>query len=570
MLNNRPLKVIATITYLLLILIAAYFKYFPTIINSEITNILILLLVFALTSLLVYGSFIIQKSTDVYFLLPQSLIFTFIARAIPNLRLSYPPLHDPYYLFVSTLNIIEYGTLEPILGWWYSGVDVQLHWPIMQLLTTTLAHITNVNVMQIFRFFQPTMGMIFFLAIYFLAKTVTKSEGVALLAGLFASINDIIIFYQAEYHPQGLSMIYFVLLVYVFIKSRQISDIRYRYLTIIFSIVFILSHYFTPLFLALIFCLYLIILLIIPLLSVHSVIKDKIYKTVKGTDSDKNLFMIVIVSSLGYHFLVYPSVVQMFLSMTSEFLISSPLVSFGQSNIPFITSVLSSFKWVLFVLALISILFIIKTKKTDEFRLAILFSCIVFAGIIGNYVIMLPTDRLIGFYIPFAVVFGSLTLHRFMSCWFRDMKKNRKIMIVILVSTIIILAGFFNSHTPAYYFQDSDENVYYWYSNILPSMDQYKAVAEWVNKYTSYVPYITKYGVEFDNRVTLFYFGTISYNDVIFRYYHFPDYSNDYVVINPKIPYEDEHGNKISNKLNLYENLNIIYTNSEVIIYSKK
>ena len=82
MLNNRPLRVIATITYLLLILIAAYFKYFPTIINSEITNILILFLVFILTSLLVYGSFIIQKSTDVYFLLPQSLIITFIVRAI--------------------------------------------------------------------------------------------------------------------------------------------------------------------------------------------------------------------------------------------------------------------------------------------------------------------------------------------------------------------------------------------------------------------------------------------------------------------------------------------------------
>lgn len=189
--SSRHLKIIALITYLQLALLAIYFKRFPTIVNATITNLFIFMLVFTLTSLIVYGAFLVKKTDDIYFLLPQSLIFTFIARAVPNLRLSYPPLHDPYYHFVCTLNVIEYGTLRPILGWWYSGVDTQLHWPDMHLITTALVEITNVDVMQFFRFQEPFMGIIFFMAVFLLTKIVTTNDSVALLAGLFASINDL-------------------------------------------------------------------------------------------------------------------------------------------------------------------------------------------------------------------------------------------------------------------------------------------------------------------------------------------------------------------------------------------
>ena len=216
---SRELKLIAIITYLLLALLAMYFKYFPNIITSAITNFFIIILIFTLISFLVYGAFLIKKNNDIYFLLPQSLIFTFIARAVPNLRLSYPPLHDPYYHFVSTLNVIEYGTLRPILGWWYSGIDTQLHWPDMHLITTALVELTNIDVMQFFRFQEPFLGIVFFMAVFLLTKTITNNNGVALLAGLFASISDVIIFYQSEYHPQGISIVYFVLLLYAFAKA---------------------------------------------------------------------------------------------------------------------------------------------------------------------------------------------------------------------------------------------------------------------------------------------------------------------------------------------------------------
>jgi len=565
--SSIRLKVIAIVTYLLLALLAIYFKQIPTIINTTISNSFIFMLVFALTLLLVYGTFLIKKTNDIYFLLPQSLIFTFIARAVPNLRLSYPPLHDPYFHFVSTLNVIEYGTLRPILGWWYSGIDTQLHWPDMHLITTALVEITNIDVMQFFRFQEPFLGIIFFMAVFLLTKTVTNNISVALLAGLFASINDIIIFYQSEYHPQGISIIYFVLLLYAFLKSRQVIDIRYRYISLIFGAVFITSHYFTPLFLALIFSSYIAVMLMARIFCFSNAIWDKYGNMFEDVRLDYAYFLIVIIASLSYHFFVYYGPLKTFIEMASGPALETHLISIGQTNVPLLTSILTSSKWGLFVLAIISILMIIKTKNTNEFRLGVITVCIVFAGFFGNYVIASPLDRIIGFYVPFAAIFASLTLYRFKDIWFRGVQKNRKVVVAVLIASIIMTAGFFNSQTPAYFFKDSCVDTYYWYSNRLPSMDEYKVVAEWVNKATHYMPYITKYGVEFDNRATLFYFGKIVYDDVIFRYYHFPDYSNDYILINTEIPYENEHGNKILNKSDIYKNINKIYTNSEVIIY---
>jgi hypothetical protein len=522
---KRRLTVIAIITNLLLIPLAAYFKYFTTIINSEVTNIFICLLVFLLISLLVYGAFIIKKSTDIYFLLPQSLIFVFIARALPNLRLSYPPLHDPYYHYVCTLNILEYGTLKPVLGWWYSGVNTQLHWPDMHLLSTPLVYIANIDVMQVFRFQEPAMGIIFFLAVFILAKTVTNNDGVAMLSALFASLSGIIIFYHSEYHPQGLAMVYLILLLYAFIKSRSrsrlINKIYFRYVALIFCTAFLLSHYFTPLFLALIFIMYLMILLIARALSSYAPINDKLFKIVEDIGYDYSFFMIVIISSLAYHFVVYTSAVKEFIRMAGTVAVShGHLVSIGQPDIPLLTPILNSTKWGLFILAVISILWIIKTKNTNEFRLACFFICIVFAGIIGNYVIASPLDRLIGFYEPFAAVFGSLTLFRFRDEWFGGI--------------------------PAYFFQDSEINDCYWYSNKLPQMDEHKIAGEWTGEY---IPQDSMIGVDFDTRIIPFFYGK-------HRYYN----------VRPVGP-QDDH--IMTRKMMNNSDLNAIYHAGELKVYNR-
>jgi hypothetical protein len=204
---------------------------------------------------------------------------------------------------------------------------------------------------------------------------------------------------------------------------------------------------------------------------------------VVDTESDYSLLMVIIISSLTYHFVVYTSAVEDFIRMAGSGAVShGDLVSIGQPDVPLLTSILNSSKWGLFILAAISILWIIKTKNTNEFRLAVFFICIVFAGVIGNYAIASPLDRLIGFYVTFAAVFGSLTLFRFRDEWFRGIQKNKKVILALLIASILITAGFFGSQTPAYFFQDSEINTYYWYSNTLPPTTEYKAAGNFINK----------------------------------------------------------------------------------------
>ncbi len=560
---KRRLTIIAIITYLLLIPLATYFKYFPTIINSEVNNIFIFLLVFLLTLLLVYGAFIIKKYNDVYLLLPQSLIFVFIARALPNLRLSYPPLHDPYYHFVCTLNVIKYGTLKPVLDWWYYGVNTQLHWPDMHLLTTALVRITDIDVMQIFRFQEPLMGIIFFLAVFVLAKTVTKNNGIAILSALFASLSGIMIFYQSEYHPQGLAVILLILLLYAFIKSRLMNDIHFRYVAFIFCIAFTLSHYFTPLFLALIFSGYILSTWIVRFLPLFSSIKNRFHEVIKNTELDYSFLLIVIVSSLVYHFIVYSEPVKNFIhSITTQLPLFAHLI--GQPGAPLLTSILRGSKWGLFILAMVSVIWILKTKNINEFRLAVFFACIVLAGVVGNYIIVLPLDRLVGFYTIFTAVFASLTLFRFKNKWFGGIQKNRKVILVTLVASLLIVCGFFNSQTPAYFFKDSGMNTYYWYSNELSSMDKYGITGSWIRNYTSND---SIYVTQFDTLVLPFYYAERPLNNIrVNRYVSMKTiiYTPGYAILNPSKP--DFYSQGTFNQKEYLKSTNIIYTNGVIVI----
>lgn len=550
--KSQKLKLIAITTYLLLSVLALYFKEFPTIINASITNFFIFIVVFTLILLLVYGAFLIKKTKDLYLLLPQSLIFAFIARAVPNLRLSYPPLHDPYFHYVCTLNVLEYGTLKPILGWWYSLLNRQLHWPDMHLITVILEKVTGINIMQFFRFQEPAMGILFFLAVFLLAKTVTENNDVALMAGLFASINDIIIFYQSEYHPQGLSFVYFIFLFYCFIKSRQVTGVCYRFISLIFIIVFALSHYFVPFFLAIVFSSYVVVTLMTRFFSYFSVIRNKYSNIFENVTSDYAYFLIVIIFSLSCHLFVFSGAFKDFLGMAGGSVAPAQLVSIGSSSVPLFTSILSSCKWGLFILAIISIILIFATKNVNEFRLGTITLVIIFGSVAGNYVVNSPLDRLIGLYAPFAAIFASLTLHRYVHGNFGGIHKNRKVIVSIFIASILMTAGFFNSQTPAYFFKDTRIDTYYWYSNRLPSMDEYKGAGEWIGTFSGKNPF---YETEFDTRIIPFYYGKQSDNSLICN----PAiHSLHYAMINPKIPY-------VHKKSSSY--LNLIYSNNELNLY---
>ena len=115
---KQKIKLLSTSILLsfLLIPILIYFSYFPTIINATITNITIIILISTFVLFSIFSFLLIDKNNnEYYFILPQILLFIFIISAIPNLRLNVMSYHDPYYYIVTTLNIIQFNTLNPIL-----------------------------------------------------------------------------------------------------------------------------------------------------------------------------------------------------------------------------------------------------------------------------------------------------------------------------------------------------------------------------------------------------------------------------------------------------------------------
>lgn len=556
---------IAILASILLVPIILYFKYFPTFVNSKVTNILIVLLIFVEILLFVYGAFVMRSQIDLLTLLPQMLIFVFIVRAIPNLRLLYPPLQDPYYHYVCTLNILNYGTLDPVLSWWYGGLNDQLHWPEMHLLTTALTNITNIDLMQIFRFQEPLMGIILFFAVFLLAKQITKSDMIAVLSSLFASLSDSIIFYQSEYHPQGFAIVFFVFILYILftINSSKINSskkIQFYFIFLIFCLSFTLSHYFTPLFIALLFILYLAIsvtlqYLILPIIEREVFIKPFTGPLIADNKSNFILMLIVSISALVYHIVFYSGVIGDFLSMInldSAFSVSS--ISQNKQDIPLISSILNTSKWGLFLLAMVSIIWIIRSKDSKELRMAILFICIIFTGAVGYFLIASPLDRIITFYTPIAAIFGSLTIFRIRDLWVTHRSKFGKGILIAILASLLITGGVFNSQTPAYFFQESEANTHYWYSNVLPNMEMYKPAGEWSGVYVPADSYIE---TEFDTKIIPFYFGKQSADMQISLK---DNLHHNFIMFNPNTVYSDYK----SNKLDLVSKLNMIYSNPQI------
>lgn len=552
------LKLIAIITYIGVTFLLVYFTYFPFIINALLSNIIIVITTFVIISSIIYGSFLIKKKIDLLYLLPQSLYLTFIARAIPNLRLENPPLNDPYYYFVATENIINTGTLTPTFNWWYDNVGVLLHWPIINIFTTIIVYITNLNPILFVRYQEPLLGILFFTSVFLLANVVTKNYSISFLAALFASFCDIIIFYQSEYHPQGLSFIFFTLIIYLLIKSISSKFYNFFSLLMLIAIVFTFSHYFTSILISMILMLYIILLTIFYMLSKFKKFPKDFRIFINDIGINYRYCIILISIPIFYHIIVYNRFIIIALGMVNTNPIpNAAILPLTTNTIPFITSFLSSFKWGLFILSIISIIYILIDKNTNHFRLAVLTICVVIAGILGNYIITSPLDRIIALYTPFAAIFASITLFRFNSQWFTTSNKNIKLILSVLIASLIIIAAFFNSQTPAYFFKDSEINTYYWYSNDLSSIDLYSNTGAWIN---SYVPNDKTYLTEFDTLMVAFYYGKKPLEDIkLISSSNIGDLKNIYFIVNPKLPYK--YWDNIDTKFNFIDHNNLIYTN---------
>ena len=540
--DSARLKISAIISYILLGLLAIYFKFFPFNINSLLVNFFVCSSVIVFIGLMVYGLLMINKPKHVLYLMPQSLAFVFLARAVPNLRCSYPPLHDPYYHYVCSLNLLKYGTLQPLLNWWYPQIDMQLHWPNMHLINAALVKVTSCVEMQFFRFQEPLMGVILFLAVFILAKCVTKNNAnnaVSMLAALFVSLGDTIIFYQSEYHPQGLAFVYFTFLFYFYIKSRSQRNIFFTSLMILLIMVFALSHHFSSLLLGLLAIAYLVALFATGNLPF---LRDRFPEIAGVVKKDYTLWGIIAVVMLSYHFFGYFSFGKQILTALNESSPSASLITAG-SQVPLQVTLLNAAKYVLLFLTLPSLVYLFKTKNINEYRCGLLLVCVLIGGVVGTFIIFSPIDRIVGFYMPFAAIFGALTVFRLKDEWLAAINKKFVLSGLIFLASVPMVAGFFNSQSPAYFLQNSVSHPYYWYSNDLSSFNRYGVIGKWLNDYTSIN---SSYVAESDTMMIPFYYAEKSINNV--RYIkNFSGSSKLLFIANPSIFYSNEQYQKKKN-----------------------
>jgi len=556
--GNRQLDFTLSLGYILTALIIAYFYFSPTVINPLFSDILIVLGVLLLLSCLIFASVKARSPRNVVLVLFGIMLFSILARSIPHLRAAYPSLADAYFYAISALNIIDYGTLQPVLGDWYSGVYAHLYWPVMQLFTAAAVKITGIDSMWFFRFQEPLLGGIFALTVFALAKEATKNNTIALLAALIASASDVAIHYQSEYHPQGFAVISFVLFLYIYLKSRTTARVRYRVLALACLMVFLMSHHFSSLFVALLALAFAGLTYLISILPQRI---GKITQVAKEVLADYNLWALIAVAGIGYHIMIYFSPLSGFIRGFVELEPGAVLLAAGPS-VPMFATLLNAAKWGMFLLAAFSVVKIIRTPRPNEFRCLVLLICILFAGVMATYLIRGPVNRMILFYSPLISVFAAMTIHKLFTLNKVSLRRTQIIKVAtVLIVGLVLTASFFNGFPiPAFYFKSSQVNSYYWYDNQVPPMDEYKVAGEWTG---TYIPSNSRIGTGWFTRTVPFFFGRRSLSNLIFPMRSLTA-RVDYVMFDPSFPrwYREE-----PIKLEHDRNLILIYDNGEMKIY---
>lgn len=565
MVENRGLILGCATSLFLLAFLTLYLRAFPIIIDEETSDGLFLAILLFLVVTLCVMTFSVRRPRDSIFVLIPMGIFSIVARAVPHLRLSYPPLLDPYFHYSSTRMLIETERLQ-VSNIWYEQASFQLYWPDMHILTFDLHQIAGIDLWTLFRFQEPLMGVVFLFAVYLFAKAIVPRENVALLAAFIASFSDVIIFYQSEYHPQGFALTLFVLLLALYLRSRERSTAPFALLSLIVLAAMVLSHHFSSLFLALLGLVVATLDIIILRLKWFEFLQFDRGAMVR----DVNTMLLIGVAALSYHVFVFIEPMKQFIRLlgmnvalvatSSNFSLNGDFMSTPPSLTFF-----NSIKWLILAVALafIALYFMKKMRNRSVDRVTVILTIILAAGAGGLLFPNAPLDRLLAFAMPLLAPFAALALLSLANVRQAANLKGWKVFsffVALMISVGAISIGVLNApNTPSYYFHDSPPNQNYWYSNVLPEMDQYKYAGTWAQDQINDTSYV---GTSFDTRIILFYFGEKRY---VFTSTNPHDYQHlSYVLVNPDIPYSpnDDRGERFD------RDLNPIYLNGEVKLYA--
>ncbi|WP_019176652.1 glycosyltransferase family protein [Methanomassiliicoccus luminyensis] len=543
---NEKSKVAAILVYTLLTALILHTKFPGAVDNALVSDLVTVFLFSAVIALIVHRSLKINKLSELAIFLPAALVMVFLIRAIPNIILGYPPLEDPYYHYVCATNVLQYGTIQPHMSWWYYQADMQLTWPMMHILTAQLVEMTGLDAMFFFRFFSPIVGTAFFLGLFTLAYMFTRHFGMALLAGLIGSMGSTVIFYQSEYHPQGLALVFFVFILYGFLKTRERYDVPFIIMSSLFILSFILTHHFSTLFLALVFLVFIALGLVankIPLL------KDMFGFLSKDVRFLLPISIIVLIFSIYTN----PDMVELLLNWTINLKPVSGLSTAPQVTTPLLTVILNFSKWIPILIVLLTVPFILNGKDKNLKRLLVIVTLIFVIGALGLFLIFLPLDRLLAFSMPIVAVICSITVLRLV----RPKIYPRKVALTLCTIAIIfaIVAGMLASQMPAYFFKSSGTDPYYWYGNDLPDAVDTGMAGQWS---IENIERNRTYGVSFSTWSIPFYYGknpNMNIGGIDDRDHY------DYVVVNKNNYYDAKKSlNSIEAEANkIYSGPNIVY-----------
>jgi hypothetical protein len=442
---------------------------------------------------------------------------------------------------------------------------------------------------------------------------VTRSDCASMISALFVAATDVNVFYLSEYHPQGIATAYLLMILYGFFKLISSGDYRFLGLGIVLSMAFALSHYFTPLYWALVF------IILLPAIKIANLLLRKLFKSDKDLDLPQigYVYMIISISIISFYFIINSDyntpliqfhVTDLIVNVLSSYKTFFILISFAtivifsiifiykmywngaikperyhnfhswlrinssiigilitfylltiifyiECNYSYI-AISRLYKWILLILSLSTIAKISIYNKRI-LAMTVLYGIITISAILGTLIIpSFPTDRLIGFWLIPAAPLASLTIIR-LSTESNPRSKFRKYLF-ILIPSIIVIAGLLSSQPPAFFLQNPNVDGAIWYSNILPKMEEYKSAGEWTGKFIPYYENI-QIMTEFHTRILPFFFGKRSINNIDHSY----NGSNIYRIINPK-----STENPFSHELNENE-YNQIYNSNNINIYKQ-
>jgi hypothetical protein len=317
---------------------------------------------------------------------------------------------------------------------------------------------------------------------------------------------------------------------------------------LIVALAFILSHHFSSLYIGMIG-------LIVPMgVWVFNRLWGNSRETPRMHLPVSSLWILLGIAALSYHIYTYHFLLDQWIEAALGHSPFGSIITVG-GGVPISVTLVNLGKWIPISLAVIGVLIAIWKRNSSVLHLGIILGILIISGLVGTFLVEAPRDRILGFVVPLASILAVYAITFFLR-GAEGMKRRRGVVLMIsLLILVPVILGIFGSQVPAFFFKTSEPNTYYWYSNQLPSMDEYVATGYWISQNT--MPGTT-YGITFDTRIVPFYYGGQSYGSIVPS---LPFEGADLSVFNPSIYYGEEYSSL--NEIGQYP---VLYSNMEVII----